>query len=137
MTREDAENAGLRPCKRCKPNQASLVEHYGYNVTKACRFIEESEKVPSLEELANHVGISMFHFHRMFKTITGLTPREYALAHCAKRIRNKLGHSETVTEAIYDAGYKSNRRFYETSNEPLGMTPSNYRAGGAGKYVSP
>ena len=74
----------------------------------------------------------------MFKTITGLTPREYALAHCAKRIRNKLDHSETVTEAIYDAGYKSNRRFYETSNEPLGMTPSNYRAGGAvQKYVSP
>lgn len=135
MTREDAENAGLRPCKRCKPNQASLVEHYAANVTKACRFIEESEKVPSLKELANHVGISMFHFHRMFKTITGLTPREYALAHCAKRIRNKLGHSETVTEAIYDAGYKSNRRFYETSNELLGMTPSNYRAGGAGSEI--
>ena len=65
MRREDAENAGLRPCKRCKPNQASLVEHYTANVTKACRFIEESEKVPSLEELANHVGISMFHFHRI------------------------------------------------------------------------
>src|SRR5688500_4141639 len=135
MMREDAENAGLRPCKRCKPNQASLVEHYAANVTKACRFIEESEKVPSLEELANHVGISMFHFHRMFKTITGLTPREYALAHCAKGIRNKLGHSETVKEAVYDAGYKSNRRFYETSNELLGMIPSKYRAGGAGTEI--
>jgi len=134
-TREDAEKAGLRPCKRCRPNQASLVEQSAAKVTKACRLIEESEKVPSLDELANHVGISMFHFHRMFKTITGLTPREYALAHREKRIRNKLGHSETVTEAIYDAGYRSNRRFYETSNEVLGMTPSNYRAGGAGTEI--
>ena len=134
-TREDAEKAGLRPCKRCKPNQPSLVEQYAANVTKACRLIEESEKVPNLDELANHVGISMFHFHRVFKTITGLTPREYALAHREKRIRNKLGDSETVTEAIYDAGYRSNRRFYETSHEVLGMTPSNYSAGGAGTEI--
>lgn len=134
-TREDAENAGLRPCKRCKPNQISLVEHYSANVTKVCRLIEESEKMPSLKELANHVGISMFHFHRMFKTITGLTPREYALACRAKRIRYKLGHSETVTEAIYDTGFRSNGRFYESSNEVLGMKPSDYRAGGAGTEI--
>jgi AraC family transcriptional regulator, regulatory protein of adaptative response / methylated-DNA-[protein]-cysteine methyltransferase len=134
-TREDAEKAGLRPCKRCKPDQASLVEQYAAKVTKACRLIEESEKIPSLDELANHVGMSMFHFHRMFKTVTGLTPREYALAYREKRIRNKLSHSETVAEAIYDAGYSSNGRFYETSNEVLGMTPSNYRAGGAGTEI--
>ena len=78
----------------------------------------------------------MFHFHRMFKTLTGLTPREYALAHVGKQIRNKLDNSETVTEAIYDAGYRSNGRFYEISNEVLGMTPTNYRADGAvQKYV--
>jgi AraC family transcriptional regulator, regulatory protein of adaptative response / methylated-DNA-[protein]-cysteine methyltransferase len=87
MRREDAENAGLRPCKRCKPNQASLVEQYAANVTKACRLIEESEKVPSLEELANHAGMSRYHFHRVFKTVAGLTPRGYAAAHRAKRVR--------------------------------------------------
>lgn len=134
-TREEAEKAGLRPCKRCKPNQLSLVKQYAAKVTKACRLIEESEKAPSLEELANHAGMSTYHFHRVFKTITGLTPREYAVAHRAKRVRNELGRSGTVTEAIYDAGYSSNGRFYETSNEVLGMTPSNYRAGGASTEI--
>ena len=134
-TREEAEKAGLRPCKRCKPNQLSLVKQYAAKVTKACRLIEESEKAPSLEELANHAGMSTYHFHRVFKTITGLTPREYAVAHRAKRVRNELGRSGTVTEAIYDAGYRSNGRFYETSNEVLGMTPSNYRAGGASTEI--
>jgi AraC family transcriptional regulator, regulatory protein of adaptative response / methylated-DNA-[protein]-cysteine methyltransferase len=134
-TREEAEKAGLRPCKRCKPNQPSLVEQHAAKVTKACRLIEESEKASSLEELANHAGMSTYHFHRVFKTITGLTPREYAVAHRAKRVRNELSRSGTVTEAIYDAGYSSNGRFYETSNEVLGMTPSNYRAGGASTEI--
>lgn len=130
-TRKDAEKAGLRPCKRCKPDQASLAEQHAAKVTQACRLIEESENAPSLEELAKHAGTSAYHFHRVFKAVTGLTPREYALAHRAKRVRNELGQSETVTEAIYGAGYRSNRRFYDTSNDVLGMTPSSYRAGGA------
>jgi AraC family transcriptional regulator, regulatory protein of adaptative response / methylated-DNA-[protein]-cysteine methyltransferase len=103
----DAEQAGFRPCKRCKPNQPSLVEQNAAKVTEACRLIEESEDVPSLEELANHAGVSTYHFHRMFKAITGLTPREYAAAHRAKCVRNELSHSGTVTEAIFDAGYNS------------------------------
>jgi AraC family transcriptional regulator of adaptative response/methylated-DNA-[protein]-cysteine methyltransferase len=135
MTREEAEKAGLRPCKRCKPNQPSLTEQHAAKVTQACRLIEESENAPSLKELAKHAGMSTYHFHRVFKKVAGLTPREYALAHRAKRIRSELGQSETVTEAIYDAGYSSNRRFYETSNEVLGMTPSNYRAGGASTEI--
>jgi AraC family transcriptional regulator, regulatory protein of adaptative response / methylated-DNA-[protein]-cysteine methyltransferase len=134
-TWEDAEKAGLRPCKRCKPNQASLVKQYAAKVTKACRLIEESEKAPSLEELANHAGMSTYHFHRVFKTVAGLTPRGYAVAHRAKRVRNELAHAGTVTEAIYDAGYSSNGRFYETSNKVLGMTPSNYRAGGTNTEI--
>jgi AraC family transcriptional regulator of adaptative response/methylated-DNA-[protein]-cysteine methyltransferase len=131
----DAEQAGFRPCKRCKPNQPSLVEQNAAKVTEACRLIEESEDVPSLEELANHAGVSTYHFHRMFKAITGLTPREYAAAHRAKRVRNELGRSGTVTEAIFDAGYNSNGRFYEKSNQILGMTPTNYRAGGANTEI--
>jgi AraC family transcriptional regulator, regulatory protein of adaptative response / methylated-DNA-[protein]-cysteine methyltransferase len=131
----DAEQAGFRPCKRCKPNQPSLVEQYAAKVTEACRLIEESEDVPSLEELANHAGVSTYHFHRVFKAITGLTPREYAAAHRAKRVRNELDRSGTVTEAIFDAGYNSNGRFYEKSSQILGMTPTNYRAGGANTKI--
>ena len=129
-TRGEAEKAGLRPCKRCKPDQAPLAEQHAAKVAKACRLIEESERVPSLEELASHAEMSTYHFHRVFKAIAGLTPREYAAAHRAKRVREELGRSGTVAEAIYGAGYSSNRRFYETSDEVLGMTPSNYRAGG-------
>ncbi|MEX2262936.1 MAG: bifunctional DNA-binding transcriptional regulator/O6-methylguanine-DNA methyltransferase Ada [Bryobacteraceae bacterium] len=130
-TRKDAENAGFRPCKRCKPDQALPAERHPAKIAHACRLIEESENVPSLEQLAQHAGLSVYHFHRVFKAITGLTPKEYASAHRGRRVRSTLGKSATVTEAIYDAGYNSNGRFYETSDRVLGMTPSNYRAGGA------
>jgi AraC family transcriptional regulator of adaptative response/methylated-DNA-[protein]-cysteine methyltransferase len=134
-TRKDAEKAGFRPCKRCKPNEISLAEQHAAKIAAVCRLIEKSEEAPSLEQLANHAGLSAYYFHRVFKAITGLTPKEYAAAHRAKRVRSKLGKSGTVTEAIYDAGYNSNGRFYETSNEVLGMTPSNYRAGGASTEI--
>jgi AraC family transcriptional regulator of adaptative response/methylated-DNA-[protein]-cysteine methyltransferase len=134
-TRKDAEKAGFRPCKRCKPTQASLVEQYTVKVTEACRILEESETVPGLEDLATRVGVSPYHFHRVFKHVTGLTPRAYAAAHREKRVRHALSRSDTVTEAIFGAGYNSNSRFYEKSNEVLGMTPTNYRAGGANTEI--
>jgi AraC family transcriptional regulator of adaptative response/methylated-DNA-[protein]-cysteine methyltransferase len=130
QTCKDAENAGFRPCKRCKPDQASPVEH-SEKISSACRLIENSETPPSLKLLAQHVGLSTYHFHRVFKAATGLTPKGYAAAHRASLVRKSLNKSDTVTDAIYDAGYNSNSRFYETSNQVLGMTPSNYRAGGA------
>ncbi|MGH8808810.1 MAG: bifunctional DNA-binding transcriptional regulator/O6-methylguanine-DNA methyltransferase Ada, partial [Noviherbaspirillum sp.] len=134
-TREEAENAGFRPCKRCKPDHASLVEQYAAKVTEACRIIEESETMPRLEDLAARVGVSMYHFHRVFKQVTGLTPREYAAAHRDKRVRKQLGTGASVTSAIFDAGYNSNGRFYAKSNEVLGMTPSRYRAGGVNTEI--
>lgn len=127
----DAELAGFRPCKRCKPDQPALVKQHAAKITEACRLIKGAETAPSLEELARHVGLSTYHFHRMFKSITGLTPKAYAAAHRAQRMRNELGRCGTVTEAIFDAGYNSNARFYEKSNEVLGMTPTSYRSGGA------
>jgi AraC family transcriptional regulator, regulatory protein of adaptative response / methylated-DNA-[protein]-cysteine methyltransferase len=130
-TREDAEQAGFRPCKRCKPDRPTLGEQHAAKVTDACRLIEASEDAPSLEELATHAGVSPYHFLRLFKAITGLTPRQYAAAHRANRMRKTLDRSRTVTDAIYDAGYGSNDRFYERSDEILGMAPSKYRAGGA------
>ena len=130
-TCEDAEKAGFRPCKRCKPDQAALAEQHAAKVAVVCRLIEKSEEPPSLEQMANHAGWSVFHFHRLFKAITGVTPTQYAAAQRAKRVRSKLNGSSTVTEAIYSAGYNSNGRFYEASNQILGMTPSSYRSGGA------
>lgn len=129
-TREDAEQAGFRPCKRCKPDQPTLVEQHATTVTKACRLIEKSDSLPGLNELAAEAGLSTYYFHRIFKAITGITPKAYAAALRARRIRAKLARSDTITNAILDAGYNSNSRFYEKSDQLLGMTPSNYRAGG-------
>lgn len=94
--------------------------------------IEHSEEPPRLEQLARQVGLSSYHFHRLFRKTTGLTPREYAVAHRDRLIRERLKSSTgTVTDAIYEAGFGSNGRFYETANQVLGMTPTNYRNGGA------
>jgi AraC family transcriptional regulator of adaptative response/methylated-DNA-[protein]-cysteine methyltransferase len=134
-TCEDAERAGFRPCKRCRPKERSLSEQHAAKIAAACRLIEKSEDALSLEQLAHHAGLSTYYFHRLFKAATGLTPQKYAAAHRAKRVRSNLGKNGTVTEAIYDAGYNSNGRFYEISNEVLGMTPSKYRAGGASTEI--
>lgn len=129
-SRADAENAGFRACKRCKPDQPSLGEQHTAMVTEACRLIESLQSAPTLEELANHAGVSGFHLHRVFKAITGVTPREYAAAHRGKRVRKELGRAGSVTAAIYQSGYNSNGRFYGESRQVLGMTPTTYRAGG-------
>jgi AraC family transcriptional regulator, regulatory protein of adaptative response / methylated-DNA-[protein]-cysteine methyltransferase len=86
----DAERAGFRPCKRCKPNQPPLAEQHAATVAELCRVIANAEQVPSLAVLANHAGLSAYHLHRVFKAVTGLTPRAYAAAHRAKRVRAGL-----------------------------------------------
>lgn len=127
---EAAELAGFRACKRCKPGQPGLAETYSKIVTEICRLIEGSERVIDLETLANKAGLSPYHFHRVFKAVTGLTPKAYSAAHQTKKVRSELNKNSTVTEAIFAAGYNANSRFYEKSTQILGMTPSNYKAGG-------
>jgi AraC family transcriptional regulator of adaptative response/methylated-DNA-[protein]-cysteine methyltransferase len=97
--------------------------------------IEESEEEPSLEVLAAVVGRSPTYFHRLFKAATGVTPKDYATAHRAAKVRQGLASGSSVTEAIYDAGFNSSGRFYEKSTGMLGMTPSQYRAGGANEEI--
>jgi AraC family transcriptional regulator of adaptative response/methylated-DNA-[protein]-cysteine methyltransferase len=125
-----AERAGFRPCKRCKPDHPPLADRRAAQVADLCRFIESSEHAPTLESLASRARLSAFHTHRLFKAVTGVTPKAYATAQRAKRVRGELQRTTTVTEAIYGAGYNSSARFYEKSNELLGMTPTRYRAGG-------
>jgi AraC family transcriptional regulator of adaptative response/methylated-DNA-[protein]-cysteine methyltransferase len=134
-TRADAERAGFRPCKRCKPDQPSLDQLHADKVAQACRLIEDADEAPKLDALAETVGLSPYHFHRIFKQALGVTPKAYATAHRTKRVRARLGESGTVTGAIYDAGFNSNGRFYANASEMLGMTPSDFRAGGSGQQI--
>jgi AraC family transcriptional regulator of adaptative response/methylated-DNA-[protein]-cysteine methyltransferase len=132
---EEAETAGFRPCKRCRPNEAPLSERWTSAVHKACQLIEGSEEAPSLEALARSAGMSRFHFHRVFKAVTGVTPRAYRSGHLAGRVRDELTRRKTVTEAMYGAGFNSSGRFYAASTDLLGMTPTQFRAGGNGARI--
>jgi AraC family transcriptional regulator, regulatory protein of adaptative response / methylated-DNA-[protein]-cysteine methyltransferase len=134
-TGEAAEKAGFRPCKRCTPRQAAQREKHARKVAEACRLIEQSEQAPDLNTLARNAGLSPYHFHRIFKAATGLTPKAYATAHRARRMRSVLARSSSVTDAIYDSGYNSNARFYEKAGDVLGMTPRAYRAGGTAANI--
>jgi AraC family transcriptional regulator, regulatory protein of adaptative response / methylated-DNA-[protein]-cysteine methyltransferase len=123
----DAERAGFRACRRCRPNEPDRRTAL---VTAACRRIAEAASPLSLDALAAAADISKFHLHRIFKKATGLTPRAYAAAHRARRARKTLAEANSVTEAIYDAGFNSAGRFYENSTAMLGMTPRAFRKGG-------
>ena len=130
-----AKATGFRPCKRCNPDGISIEGENAAIIAQACRLIEESEEEPSLNDLAEAVGRSPSYFHRMFKAITGLTPKDYAVAHRAAKVRQGLDSGNSVTEAMYDAGFNSSGRFYEKSTGLLGMTPTQYRAGGANEEI--
>lgn len=135
LTCAAAETAGFRACRRCRPDEAGLAERHASAVVQACRMIDASEEMPGLDTLAAAAGMSRFHFHRVFKATTGVTPRAYASARRGNRVRKELSGSLTVTEALYAAGFNSNGRFYATSSSLLGMTPSEFRRGGTGASI--
>src|SRR6266852_8777623 len=132
---EEAKATGFRPCKRCHPDGLSVDAENVAVVARACRLIEESEEEPSLTNLAAAVGRSPSYFHRRFKAVTGLTPKDYAAAHRAAKVREGLASGNSVTEAIYDAGFNSSGRFYEKSTDMLGMTPTQFKTGGANEEI--
>jgi AraC family transcriptional regulator of adaptative response/methylated-DNA-[protein]-cysteine methyltransferase len=136
----EAESAGFRACKRCHPSRDSLSEIHAAKIAASCRTIEnaldEADEPPSLAILAAQAELSAFHFHRLFKAITGVTPKAYARAHRAGLVRETLRRSQTVTAALYDAGFNSSGRFYAESGKILGMTPGQYRAGGETLSIS-
>lgn len=125
-----AEAAGFRPCKRCKPNAPPGNAELTERIAAACRLIETAETVPSLDALAVHAGLSRYHFHRIFKSATGVTPKAYAVAHRRERIGKALKGDKSVTTAIYEAGFNSSGRFYAEATQSLGMKPATYRGGG-------
>lgn len=131
-----AEAAGFRPCLRCNPKGQSAHEANAALVAAACRLIETGEDSVSLDALAARIGLSPSHFHRQFKAITGLTPKAWAMAHRARKLREGL-QTETgsVAGALYEAGYGSGSRFYEHGAQTLGMNPARYRNGGKGAEI--
>jgi AraC family transcriptional regulator of adaptative response/methylated-DNA-[protein]-cysteine methyltransferase len=134
-SRAAAEQAGFRPCLRCKPDQPPLAERQAAVVAQACRLIDAAAEAPDLDSLAAAVGVSRFHFHRMFKAVTGITPKAYADAARARRVQDGLAAQASVTAAIYAAGFNSSGRFYARSPAVLGMKPSAFRNGGAGEQI--
>ena len=130
-----AEAAGFRPCKRCRPNEASAGERHIAAVGRACDLIRGRESLPSLAELADAAGISRFHFHRVFKQITGATPREWGEAHRLDRFAARLDAGDSVAGAVYAAGFGASSRAYAAAPSGLGMTPAARRHGGRGETI--
>ncbi len=130
-----AEAAGYRPSRRAAGDQTQLAAHHAKLVADACRQIEQAETPPSLEALARQAGLSSFHFHRVFKAVTGLTPKGYAGALRSRKVRDGLKAQQSVTDTLYDAGFNSNSRFYAAADQVLGMKPQEYKAGGANNLI--
>ena len=124
----EARAAGLRPCKRCRPDEVARDEAA---VLAAIDEIKASEGRPQLAELAEAVGYSPTHFQRVFNRATGLSPAAYARALREERAREALSGGGSVTEAIYEAGYEAPSRFYDSMEGKLGMAPSAWVRGGA------
>ncbi|MEL0581096.1 bifunctional DNA-binding transcriptional regulator/O6-methylguanine-DNA methyltransferase Ada [Pectobacterium punjabense] len=134
-TADEAQAAGYRPCKRCRQGIMSRQEQQAQQIARACRMIEQSERSPTLAMLAQAVGISAFHFHRLFKTTTGLTPKQYASAHRHQQLREKLADNGEVTAAIVAVGYDTSGRFYAEAGAHLGMTPTVFQHKGKGMTI--
>ncbi|MEH6799558.1 MAG: bifunctional DNA-binding transcriptional regulator/O6-methylguanine-DNA methyltransferase Ada [Halopseudomonas sabulinigri] len=132
---EAAEQAGYRACLRCRPQDASAQTQHQLRVAELCRLIEQAEHSPSLHELAAHANLSPHHLHRVFKQATGLTPKAYANAVRQRRLADSLNTTHSITDAAFAAGFASGSRFYASADSLLGMTPSQYRAGGSSQQI--
>ncbi len=132
---KEAETDGLRPCKRCKPTELSLTQERLALVEKACRYIETQEGICTLQDIAAHVGLAPHHFHRIFKSLTGITPKAYETAYRTGRLKETLADASSVTDAIYASGAGSSSSFQNSANRAIAMKPSTFRKGGQGEVI--
>jgi AraC family transcriptional regulator of adaptative response/methylated-DNA-[protein]-cysteine methyltransferase len=137
FSKEGAEKAGFRPCKRCRPDKAEDLSINGTTskVLTVCHYIECCDYIPTLEELSQQVHLSSFHLQRVFKKVLGITPRNYADAHRQLRFKKALKTGDDIALATYGAGYGSSSRLYEKSSHFLGMTPKAYKEHGKGQKI--
>ncbi|WP_108662334.1 bifunctional DNA-binding transcriptional regulator/O6-methylguanine-DNA methyltransferase Ada [Acuticoccus kandeliae] len=131
----EAEADGFRPCKRCRPTEMSSHQKAVLAVEAACRAIEAADRPPTLDALAAEAGMSAFHFHRLFKAHTGLTPKAYGDAARMRRASDALGAGDNVAESAFGSGFGSLSRFYDAAAERFGMAPARMRAGGEGEVI--
>lgn len=132
-TIDEAKAAGFRPCLRCHPDDDGGPHDAA--IRKACRRIEQSEQLPDLDELARIAGLSPSRFRRAFRQALGVTPKQYAQGMRRSRLQTGLPGSESVTRAIYDAGFNASSRVYEQTDALLGMSPSEFRRGGSNQAI--
>ena len=132
----DAERAGYRACKRCRPADPAASDPWVNRIRRACAYLVQVDGHPSLASLARQVGGSLYHLQRNFKRLVGVTPRAYADACRLEKVKRGLRGGQNVTDAVVDAGYGSSSRFYERAAPKLGMPPDTYRRGGAGMSIA-
>jgi AraC family transcriptional regulator, regulatory protein of adaptative response / methylated-DNA-[protein]-cysteine methyltransferase len=134
---EAARHAGFRACLRCRPDDLLLRDPQAELVESVCRFIDLNlEEQPNLERIGQEVKVSQFHLQRVFKKLMGITPRQYAEARRAQKFKDGIKSGQSVTGAMYEAGYGSSSRLYEKASAQLGMTPATYGKGGAGMKIN-
>jgi AraC family transcriptional regulator, regulatory protein of adaptative response / methylated-DNA-[protein]-cysteine methyltransferase len=135
VTAAEAQKAGYRPCLRCHPTGHSPEQAHDAAIRAACALIDEAESPPPLKDLAEAAGLSPFHFHRLFKAVTGVTPRSYMASKRLTKVQSELAAGTPVADALYGAGYGSSSRLYEQAHATLGMTPAALRKGGKGVEI--
>ncbi|MBZ7513952.1 bifunctional DNA-binding transcriptional regulator/O6-methylguanine-DNA methyltransferase Ada [Klebsiella grimontii] len=124
-----AQAEGFRPCKRCQPEKSDPQQQKVEKVAAACRLLEQ-ETPMTLEALARQAALSPFHFHRLFKSVTGMTPKAWQQAWRARRLREALGQGEKITDAALSAGFPDSSSYYQQADAALGMTGRQFRRGG-------
>ncbi len=129
-TTSQAEAAGYRACRRCRPDVPPLAERQAGMIAALCQAMEKAETPLSLGDLAELAGVSMYHLHRTFKTVTGVTPKAYMNEVRNRRMRDNIVGKRSITAAVYSSGYGSSSRFYEQAGRRLGMQPKTFRRGG-------
>lgn len=135
-TCKEATSAGYRPCKRCNPTAETKNKETEQKIIDACRSIEQSDTPLKLNDLAREAKLSPYHFHRLFKKIVGVTPKQYSSSHQSHRFKENLKTSQSVTDAIYTAGYSSSSGAYNKRQDHLAMKPKAYRNGAAGLTIT-
>jgi len=133
---EAAEQAGFRACRRCHPRRVSTADPQIELVRRICHAIDEHDEEPlTLKTLSAETGVSAHHLQRTFKSVMGISPRQYAESRRIEQFKSKIKTGASVTDAMYDAGYGSSRGLYEKSSAQLGMTPATYGRGGQGMRI--
>lgn len=134
-SKEAAISAGYRPCKRCRSDMPDVGSNLQQKVVQACQTIMHTKGRVKLDDLAAKAGLSSSHFHRLFKSVTGITPKQYGMSYQSRLFKDRLRDADSITDAIYEAGFSSSSRAYENAQNFIAMELKQFRAGAPGKTI--